>query len=134
MDDRKFIFQETLRLILGQVLCIGLMFAVFALLGYWSTEVLIGGILGGLLSAGNFFFMGITTSLAADKAQAQNVKGGKATITGSYLIRMLVLFILLFALVKSGICHVLALVLPLAFVRPILTIGEFFRRKGDATP
>ena len=38
--------------------------------------------------------------------------------------------VVLFALVKSGLCNVIAVVLPLAFNRPILTICEFFR-KGD---
>ena len=69
--------------------------------------------------------------LAADKAQAQNVKGGKATISRSYVIRLLVLFILLFAFAKSGFCNVFALVLPLFFVRIIITVAEFFRKKGE---
>ena len=31
---------------------------------------------------------------------------------------------------KSGYFDVIALVLPLVFVRPILTIKEFFKKKG----
>ena len=75
--------------------------------------------------------MAVGTSLAADKAENQDVKGGQAVIKSSYLLRMVVLFVLMFACVKSGLCNVLALVIPLVFVRPVLTIGEFFRKKGD---
>ena len=76
--------------------------------------------------------MAVSAGIAADKAQAQNVKGGQATVQTSYLIRMVVLFIVLFALVKSGLCNVITAVLPLIFTRPILTIGEFFRKSGEA--
>ena len=42
-----------------------------------------------------------------------------------------VLFIILFALIRSGLCDALASVLPLVFTRPILSIGEFFRKSGE---
>ena len=41
------------------------------------------------------------------------------------------LAVVLFAAAKSGYCNVFALVIPLVFVRPVLTIGEFFRKSGD---
>ena len=41
-----------------------------------------------------------------------------------------VLAVVLIACAKSGVFHVLAMVLPLIFVRPTLTIAEFFRKKG----
>jgi hypothetical protein len=75
--------------------------------------------------------MAVGASIAADKAQDQNVKGGQATIQMSYMIRLVVLFIILFALIKSGLCNVIAAVLPLVFTRPILTISEFFRKSGE---
>ena len=49
----------------------------------------------------------------------------------SFLLRYLVLFLILFAAAKSGRFQVLALVLPLVFVRPILMLGEFFRKSGE---
>ncbi len=134
MEDKKFIYQETVRLMLGQALCISAMFGIFALLGCWDTKVLLGGIVGGIVTVANFFAMAIVASLAADKAQAQNVAGGQALIRGSYLGRLLVMFVIFFAFAKSGLCNVIAMVLPLAFVKPILMIGEFFRKKGDVKP
>ena len=49
---------------------------------------------------------------------------------GSYPIRMIAMAGILILCAKSGFFDVLALVLPLLFVRPILTIAEFFRKKG----
>ncbi len=65
-------------------------------------------------------------------SQAQNVKGGQALIKASYMGRILVMFVIFFAFAKSGLCNVIAMVVPLAFNNPILSIGEFFRKKGDA--
>lgn len=131
MDSRKFVFKETALVAIGQVLCVAVMVGVFALLGYYDRAVLLGGIFGGLLAVLNFFFMAVGATLAADKAEQQNVKGGQATIHMSYLLRMVVLFVILYALVKSGLCNVIAVVLPLAFTRPILSLGEFFRKSGE---
>jgi hypothetical protein len=36
----------------------------------------------------------------------------------------------MFALAKSGLCNVFSLVLPLLFVRPVLNLTQFFRKKG----
>ncbi len=131
MDERKFIYRETGMLLLGQILCCGAMNGIFFLLGHWDWTVLWGSIVGGLVSIANFFVLAIVASLAADKAQAQDVRGGQALIKASYMGRLIVMAIILFAFAKSGLCNVFALVLPLVFNNPILTIGEFFRKKGD---
>lgn len=133
MESRKLVLKETAVVLIGQVLCICAMFGVYALLHKFSVKVLLGGIVGGVLAAANFFFMAVGASLAADKAEKDNVKGGKAMIQSSYLIRLVVLALLLFACAKSGYFDLFALVLPLLFVRPTLTIGEFFRKDGDSS-
>lgn len=130
MDSRKFILKETAIITLGQTLCVGVMLGIFALLEAFDRSVLLGGIAGGLLAVLNFLFMAIGTSIASDKAQNQDVKGGQATIQLSYFGRMILIAVVLFALVRSGLCNVIAAVLPLAFTRPILTIAEFFRKSG----
>ena len=131
MDSRKFVFQETAVIAAGQVICVGAMYGIFALLGAFDSTVLLGGIVGAVLSLLNFFFMAVGATIAADKATNQNVNGGKATIKASYALRMVLLALVLFAFAKSGLCNVLAMVLPLAFVRPIITVAEFFRKPGE---
>lgn len=134
MDSRKYVWKETAVIAIGQVICVSIMLAVFALLGRLHRPVILGGIVGGLLSLANFFFMAVGTALAADRAEDQNVTGGKGIITGSYFLRMVLLFLILFACVKSGWFHPFALVIPLVFNQPILLVSEFFRKKGGSQP
>ena len=131
MESRKYVIRETLRVALGVAVCVAAMIGVFALLGQFSWEVVLGGIVGGLVAVGNFFFMAVGVTLAADKAEEQDVRGGKAMVSSSYTIRLIVMAVVLFAAAKSGYCNVFALVIPLLFVRPVLTVGEFFRKSGD---
>ena len=131
MDPRKIVFQETAIVAVGEVICTAAMIGIFALMGYINTGVVLGAIVGMVLAIGNFLFMAIGASLAADKAQAQDVKGGQSLLQMSMLLRYAVLFIVLFACGRSGMFNLIALVLPLVFVRPTLTIAEFFRKPGE---
>lgn len=130
MDSRKIVWRETGIVAAGVLFCTALMVAVFALLGKYDFSVLLGGAVGVLLAVGNFFFMAVSLSMAADKAENQEVKAGKVLAQSSYMIRLLVLGVLLFACAKSGLFNLFALVLPLIFVRPTLIIAEFFRKTG----
>ena len=131
MESRKIVYRETGIIAIGVVICLAVMYAVYALLGYFSRRVLLGGIVGTVMAIANFFFMAVSASLAADKAVNQEVKQGTALMKGSYMVRLLVIFLILFACVKSGLCDALASVLPMVFVRPVITVAEFFRKSGE---
>ena len=130
-ESRKIVFKETAIVAAGEALCVALMCGVYALLGKFGISVLLGGLVGGLLATGNFFFLAVVATLAADRAQAQDVQGGQKLMKSSYPIRLLVLAGLLILCAKSGYFDVLALALPLLFVRPALTVAEFLNRKGE---
>lgn len=130
-ESRKYVLKETLTILLGQVVCAGIMFLIYALLHKFSLAVLLGGIVGVVLATGNFFFMAVAATLAADKAQQQDVEGGQKLMKSSYPIRILVLAGILILCGKSGYFDIIALVLPLLFTRPILTVEEFFKKKGS---
>jgi len=127
-ESRRVVLRETLIISIGEAICVAIMVAVFALLGHYEPPVILGGIAGGVLAILNFFFMALGASQAMDKAALQDVKGGQKQIKMSYTLRMIVLFVILFALVKSGACNALASVLPLFFVRITITVAEFFRK------
>lgn len=131
MNSRKIALHETAIILIGQVICVPVMIGIFALTGFYDSSVLWGGIAGAVLATLNFFIMALISGLAADKAEKQDIKGGQTMVQQSYMIRMVLLLVLLVVCAKSGIMHPLALVLPLVFVRPTLTIAEFFRKKGD---
>ena len=131
MNSKQFALREALPVLIGEAVLTGVMIGVFALLGKYDITVLWGGIAGAVVATANFFLMALGTGLAADKAQQQDAKSGQALIHMSYLGRMIGLFIILAICAKSGFCNVLTLVIPLVFVRPILTIREIFKKKGD---
>ena len=131
MESRKIALHETGIVAIGVAVCVGLMFGVYALIGRFSIAVLLGGLIGGLISILNFFAIAIVATLAADRAEKQDVVGGQKMISSSYPLRMLVLAGILFACAKSGFFDLIALVLPLVFVRPTITVAEFFRKKGE---
>lgn len=130
MESRKFIYKETAIVAAGEGIGVALMLIVFAALGYFDLTVFLGGIMGGILAAANFFLMSYFAVKAADKAQAQDVAGGQKLIQLSYMGRMIGLLVALILLAKSGWFHVLALAIPLAFPRPVLTAAEFIQKKG----
>ena len=130
MDSRKIVFRETAIVAVGELVLSGVMVGVFAALGKFNMAVLISALGGSLLMTVNYFFMAVTASIAADRAQNGEVEQGKKLLQTSSLVRLAVLGVLLFVGIRLG-ANVIALVVPLAFVRPTLLLAEFFRKKGD---
>ena len=129
MNSRKIALQETGIIAAGVTVGVVLMMAVFALLGKFDQSVLWGGIVGGVIAVANFFSLAVVTTLAADRAEQNDVAGGQKLVQGSYPIRMLALMVALVLCAKSGYFNIVALALPLLFIRPSITLAEFFRKK-----
>jgi len=130
MDSRKIVYKETAIIAAGELILSTAMVAVFALLGYFKMNVLWGALTGCLVMIANYFFMAVTVSLAADRAEQGDPKGAQNMIQLSSIVRLAVMGVVLVIGIKLG-ANVIALVLPLAFARPILLLAEFFRKKGD---
>ena len=131
MNSRKYVFAQTGIVLAGELILSAAMVAVFAVLNYYDTSVLLGGLAGSVIATLNFFLMAMSVELAADKAEQQDVRGGQALISLSYGFRLIALFVILVVCAKTEIFHLLALVIPLAFTRPVLTVAEFFKKKGE---
>lgn len=131
MNTRNPGFQQMIALVAGQTLCVAVMLGIYALLGRFSAKVLLGGVAGMTLAVLNFLAMSVLAGLAADKAEQQDVPGGQKLIQLSYAGRLIGLFLLLVLCAKSGWFDLLALVLPLTFTRPILTVWELLGRRGE---
>ena len=130
-ESRKIVWKQTTGIAIGEVICLGIMYGVYALLHKLALPVILGGIVGAVLAVGNFFFMAVIATLAADKAQAQDVEGGKKLMKSSYPLRILVLAGALIICAASNYFDILALGLPLLFVRPIIVVKEFIAKRGD---
>jgi hypothetical protein len=130
MDARKLVIRQTVMITIGELICSGIMVGIFAALGKFSLPVLLGALTGCLVMIVNYFFMAITVNLAADRAQKGQVEQAKKMIQLSSVVRLLLMGGAMVLGVVLG-ANVVAMVLPLAFVRPILMIAEFFGKKGD---
>ena len=131
MESRKLVFSQTLMVLAGEILLSAIMVGIFALAGHFDRSVLLGAVVGALLGAANFFLMALSADFAADKAEKQNVKGGQALIQLSYIGRLIGLFLVLVLCALTKIFNLFALVIPLVFTRPILTVSEFLKKKGE---
>ncbi|MCI7096871.1 MAG: ATP synthase subunit I [Clostridiales bacterium] len=131
MESRKLVFSQTLVVLAGEIFLSAVMVGIFALAGHFDRSVLLGAVVGALLAAANFFLMALSADCAADKAEKQNVKGGQALIQLSYIGRLIGLFLVLVLCALTKIFNLFALVIPLVFTRPILTVSEFLKKKGE---
>lgn len=127
---RKLVLKEALLVTVGILVCTGLMLGVYALIDKFTLRVLFSALGGSAVIIANYFFLGVTVSLAADKAESGDVNKAKGMIKISSVVRLLVMGALLLVGIKAG-GDVIALVLPLVFLRPVLMVAEFFRKKGD---
>lgn len=131
-QSRKEVLKQTGVIAIGQAVGTAVMIGVYLLLRKFNITVVWGALLGNLLAVGNFFFMAIIATLAADRAKNQDVEGGQKLMKASYPIRLLVLAGLLVLCAWAGKewIDLVALVLPLTFVHLTALVLGFFRKKG----
>jgi hypothetical protein len=117
---------------IGETICVALMLGVYALIGKFSTSVLVGAIFGEVATLLYFLSITVVVSMAADKAEntGQAAKA-KLTVQSSSTIRLLALAVIYIIVLKAKICDPIAAVLPLIFLRISITLMEFFRRDGE---
>ena len=130
MDTIKQNHKDIAVVTLGQLLCTAAMVGIFALLGYFDNTVLFGAVAGMVIALADFIVMVILVNKAADKAEAQDVAGGQKLIQLSYTGRMIGKLALLVLCVKTIPSHPLALVIPLIFTRPVLSVYQLLQKKG----
>ena len=130
MDNRKYVLSQVSTVLIGELLLSALMVGVFALLGHFDKSVLLGAAAGAVIATLNHLVLVLSVMAASEKAEKQDVKGGQALVQMSYMGRLIGLFLILVLCAKSGIFNLIALVIPLVFTRPILTITDHFNKKG----
>ncbi|MBR4864593.1 MAG: ATP synthase subunit I [Oscillospiraceae bacterium] len=130
MDSKKIVLRETAVIAVGELICAALMLCVYAALGYFKLSVLWSALGGCAIMTVNHFFMSATVCLAADRAERGEVDAAKKSVQLSSTVRLICMGLALFVGIQLG-ADVIALVLPLAFVRPILMVSELFGKKGE---
>lgn len=129
MNDKQQTLRELLIFALGELICLGLLYGAFALLGKLDSKVLLGGAIGAVTAVLNYFLMAVGVYAAAARAEAGDPGRGRRIVSLSMAGRFLLMIAILVVGAKSGLCNVVAMVIPLLLFRVLIFVGEFFRRK-----
>ena len=128
MQKHRDILHQVTRLTIAMIICVGIMLGIYALLGIFTRSVLVGAVVGLLLSIGNFVSLSITVSNALDRAARDNdPQRVQLSIQTSSVIRLLVLAAIYILLFRAKLCDPIAALLPLLLAQGVLKLVEFFR-------
>lgn len=137
MQKHREILRQVCRLMVALAVCVAIMLGVYALLGAFTSSVVVGAILGFVLAVGNFVSLSITVSNAMDRAaRDKDPQRAQLLIQASGVIRLLVLAAIYILLFRAKVCDPVAALLPLLMAQAVLKLVEFFRKDdegGDAT-
>lgn len=138
MQKHQDILQQVGRMALATAGCSAIMLAIYAVVGRFTTAVLLGGLLGTVIAVGNFLALSITVSNALDRAAAgDNSVKARMSIQSSSVVRTAILAVIYVLLFRAEVCDPLAALLPLLFAQAAIKLIEFFRKDskgGDAVP
>lgn len=123
--------RQFVKISIGVAVLTALEVAVYALLGRFSVNVLLGALFGMVVSCANFLALTITVSRAADRAEGGDPGKAKAAVQGSSVMRLVILLAVYVVVLKTTSLDPLAAVLPLIFVQIAIYLTEFFRREGE---
>lgn len=132
MQKHRDILHQVTRLTIAMIICVGIMLGIYALLGIFTRSVLVGAVVGLLLSIGNFVSLSITVSNALDRAARDNdPQRAQLSIQTSSVIRLLVLAAIYILLFRVKLCDPIAALLPLLLAQGVLKLVEFFRNDKE---
>lgn len=107
-----------LTLAVTELVCSGLMVGVFALLGRYTPQVAVGAIVGSVLAVANFAVLSIGVEKSVETFDREsNPAGAKLAVQMSSSVRLLVIAVVVFALLKAGVGEPVSMILPLLFTR-----------------
>lgn len=147
MKEKSPVFRETARLAIGALIVSALVVLVYALIqGTVRWQVPVSALIGFAVMVGNFFFLAKSTdSLFAEAAAARGDREMSeeeiAKFTAEYQLKMsakmklsfIIRIITMAATIALTFIFLegLAATVPLLMQRPLLYIGEIFRRRED---
>lgn len=111
--------KEIRRIVIGQVILLAAMLAVYACIGRFSTAVLLGGVIGSACAVLNFCLLGRTVQRIAS-LPPENAELARMQMKSSYSTRMVVMLLVMVVCFALPFVDGLSAVIPLVF--PRLTI------------
>ena len=146
MQKKNLPLAEVVRLAVGELIVSLIMIAVYCVLDQYSYRVVTGAALGCAITILNFLMLSIAVNRALDQAMASRGDGVmteedaekfaaehmpqvQQAVKASYIVRTIVMLAALVAAFLLDWFDVIATLVPLVMFRPIITLGEIFRKK-----
>ena len=117
--------KETVYIAAFSLVCSMLLQAVFLVIGKWDYTVLLGNVLGLIVSVGNFLLLGITVQKALGKEE----KDARDLMRVSQRLRTLMLFAVALVGYLLSVFNTVALVSPYLFPRLAIAFRPFVGKK-----
>ena len=155
-NKNKTVLKEVTSLAIGEVIVSALVILGFFLLSLFTEitldyKVFLGVLLGSIVTVLNYLFLSISVNRAIDKFLAlrgsremgeeeaaefanKHALGIQNTIKTSFIIRTVSMLAALIVAFITDVFNPLATLIPLLMFRPIITILENFRRRGEPAP
>ena len=147
MKENKLPWFEISLLAVGEAIVSLIIIGVFLIIQKFDWSVVFGSILGSAVVILNFLWLSVSVNKAIDKALAERPEGElddeqiekfslehTAAVQNaaklSYIIRTATtLATLVLAFLLGDVFNVIATLIPLLMLQPILTVGEFIKRR-----
>ncbi|MBQ7010503.1 MAG: hypothetical protein IJN63_02260 [Clostridia bacterium] len=121
------VIKETKYIALWCIIFSVLMQAVYLVASLWSVKVLLGNLLGLVISVGNFFLLGLTVQ----KAVTKDEKEAKTVMKLSQTYRNLGIVVLVGLGIILDCFDTVAVILPVFFPRIAIVFRPLFDKKAD---
>ncbi len=112
--------KETRYILLGQVILLALMIAIYLIIGNFSLLVLLGGLSASILAVCNFFLMGLAIQKSLDAPEDNRAKIIRTSQTTRHMVMALIVVVCL-AIPKFD---PIATLIPLFFPRLTITVRQ----------
>lgn len=121
----KSVKTDVLRVTLGNFILGAVMVLIFALLGYFSLEVIWGAILGCSFISLSFLWLAMSVSKNVEK----DPKNAQARVSATYTLRLLATAAMILIAIKVPVFNWLSAIIPLFYQRIVVMIVGRIRSK-----
>ena len=123
----KSVWNDVLKVTLGNFILGFVMILIFALLGYFSIEVVFGALLGCSFVSLSFLSLAISVSKNVEK----DPKNAQARVSATYTLRLLAAAVMIFAAIKLPMFNWISAVIPLFYQRFVISFVGHMRSKKN---
>ena len=117
--------RETAFMAVSVLICTALMQVGFFLCGRWDVSVLLGGIVGWVMAAGNFFLMSLNVQRAVECGDANQAK---MKMSASYTWRMSAMLGVMIVTFILDFIHWLPVVAAVFYPRIVITVRQLWQK------